>query len=356
MISHRRSTEFARLVEARRRWAGRSRILCVAEMSWMFSGAGWFRSCGIACALAVLVVGCASDRASFEAPATFTPQERREAERLFGLALDRWIARSARLQRVSQRLRIAGRELCGRRISPILGMAVQDLSRMPEVLRGVARRRFGTEKGLVVLAVFPDMAAERAGVQPGDRLVGLEGRRIGEIGDLDVEWYAPDAAVEVELEQNGGAHSVRIRPDPGCEFPAELLLSELINAFADYRGAPKIAFTTSLVREVPDDSVLAMIVGHELAHHILKTNRARESRVRGESRADYVGIYLAAMAGFPLSQDAADVYLVLERDLDRFAKRSGTHPMMPARTLAFRKTLEEIEKRKRDGLPLRPDD
>ena len=151
-------------------------------------------------------------------------------------------------------------------------------------------------------------------------------------------------------------HSVRIRPDAGCEFPAELLLSEEINAFANFGGARSIAVTTSLIREVPDDSVLAMLVGHELAHHILKSNRTRESRVREESRADYVGIYLAAMAGFPLSQDAADVYLVLQSDLYRFAKRSGTHPMMPARSLAFRKTLEEIEKRKRDGVPLRPGD
>jgi hypothetical protein len=301
--------------------------------------------------LAVLVIGCAADPSSVRAPATLTPEHEREVERLFDLALDRWIARSVRLQRISQRLRVAGRELCERRISPIFGAAVQDLSHMPEVLRGVAAGRFGAEEGLAVLAVFPGMGAARAGVQPGDRLLRLGDHRVDEIGDLDVRWNASGAAIEVELERDESVRSVQIQPDPGCRFPARLLLSEMVNAYA---GSDSISVSTSLIREVQDDSALAMVVGHELAHLILKSRRAIGSRVREESRADYLGVYLTAMAGFPLS-DHVDLYLALRRDVNRLAKRTSTHPITPARSLALRKTLEEIEKRKRDGVALRPD-
>ena len=66
---------------------------------------------------------------------------------------------------------------------------------------------------------------------------------------------------------------------------------------------------------------------------------------------DYVSFYLTAIAGYPLTEG---VYykLGLTRDHERLFEK-GSHPTTPARMVAERKTIDEIEEKIRRGEPLR---
>jgi len=129
------------------------------------------------------------------------------------------------------------------------------------------------------------------------------------------------------------------------------------NAKAD---GTNLFVTESLLKLLHDDNELAIVVGHELAHHILGHSKgtsfeyrisstARKLGFRGdlptimdattqvlEAQADQYGILYAALAGYDVSS-AADVYdKVLVSDDD------PTHPPKAERQQKFRERLQNI--------------
>jgi hypothetical protein len=299
--------------------------------------------------------------ASDEAHASQTASE---TERLLEGGLERWIAQISRLQLISQRIRLAGREVCGAFLTPILGAAVLDARETPPPIDSVISRRFGNLDALYVTSVFPGMAAERAGLLPGDAVV-----RIGyHAADEEDDFYSPyvemNQELVLEVDRQGERLTLPIERDEGCAFRARLTVSEEVNAYATReagepfeaeskwrRRIPLNEFTTALLREFQDDRTIAIVVGHELAHDI-DMHRSRHRRftrqARIEERADYIGIYLAVMAGYSLSPDDADFWLEMRRNVNYLNLR-GSHPATPERVIAFRKTLEEIEDKRRRG-------
>lgn len=68
-----------------------------------------------------------------------------------------------------------------------------------ELNPGLARYFDGAREGLLVLRVSPGTPAEQAGLQPGDVVVAIDGRRVREIGDL--RWVvARPRQEEIRLE------------------------------------------------------------------------------------------------------------------------------------------------------------
>jgi predicted Zn-dependent protease len=128
-----------------------------------------------------------------------------------------------------------------------------------------------------------------------------------------------------------------------------LVTQEEVNAYADGKA---VRVYTGLVRAFPDDAMLAQIVGHELGHNIERDSsryaRTGSKHRRQEAIADYIGIYLAAMAGYPIATDTEKRFGLLRRDIRYFGAR-GSHPTTAARDLALRKTLEEIQGKQERG-------
>jgi hypothetical protein len=265
------------------------------------------------------------------------------------LALDRWLERYARLQLISQRIRLAGADLCEDRLSPVLGAAVAEMAFFPVALDYGAFRRFGTLEGLGVIEVFPDMAAARSGLKAGDMILAIDGRAVDDLTQLHRPLYG-ESQPTLEVDRQGERIELVLDRDAGCGFPAEMSLSEAVNAFANKSG---MVFTSALVREVQDDAILATVVGHELAHNILEHTLRAGAPIRQEMQADYLGFYLAAMANYQLVDDP-ELYITVKRDINQVAERTRTHPTGPARTAALRKTIAEISDRRARGLPLEP--
>ena len=306
---------------------------------------------------ALAAVGCArSVPVTGGMPSAATPLEIAEAERLMALSLDSWIEQTARIQRISQKIRIAGRDLCGREVSAVLGAAVIDVDSLTAELRPVALERLGKHGRLHVVEVFPGMPAERAGVVRGDSVVSVAGRLSRRLSRLSRSIGSEVDNVEIEVERDGELLELDLPVELGCGYVAALVRTywgaNQINA--DLRGST-VSIHLALAHELSDDDTLAVVIGHEIAHGILRRELGRwRSGPELEARADRLGCYLAARAGFDLA-DEMKLLEVLMRDLDRLGEKGTTHPATHERTLALRKALEEIEDKRRRGEPLVPD-
>jgi hypothetical protein len=314
------------------------------------------RRLGIAAGAALCVVlGCAvSPARQLGLPPTASGAEIAEAERLSLRALDRWIEHDSRLQRVSQRMRVAGRELCGGDVAPVLGLAVSGHGAVPESYRAAARVRFAGA-GLYVVAVFPGMAAAAAGVEAGDVLLEIASSSVRAERDVYRPRAMLDPAIALRVLRDGTELLLTAESTQGCAYPARLTIAEVVNAAAR-PSARETYFNTALLREVHDDDQLALVVGHEIAHIILgRVLRTWSSRRDTEAEADYIGAYLAARAGHDLDVGDIEVFDTLVfGNVDAVGRRSRTHPITSARTLALRETLDEIERKRRAGEPLEP--
>ncbi|MCP5042895.1 MAG: hypothetical protein GY944_17865 [bacterium] len=304
------------------------------------------RAIAVCCAIATLSM-------AVSVGAEDTDATQGETERLYTLALDHWIDRQTRLHAIAQRISVAGRELCGSAVAPVFGAVVLDLEALHPDLLPTARERFGRKHRFYVTAAFSGMAAQAAGLHPGDAVVEINGREL----DHPSMFYANPRAWEAHstLSVVRGGRDLRLEVEniEGCGFPAEIKVDDEYNAYATGEA---IRFMTAYLRHTDDDLLLAQTVGHEIAHNVLRHPRTRQRSLwgsrRNESQADYLGLYLVAMAGYPLLPGGFEEQM-LGNGIAAFSART-THPTSPQRELAFRKTVEEIERARAAGEPLQP--
>ncbi len=285
-------------------------------------------------------------------PGPETPSAEFETDRLLRLALDHWLDRSNRLQRIAQRLQIAGREICEETVSPIFGATLVDLEGLPVSLQPVARKRFGPKHRFFVTAVFPGMASERAGLKVTDAVLKVNGSLLRN----SKSFYGSEPRLEemnvLEIARKDETLALEVDTQLGCRYPASITVNDQVIAYAT---GETIAVSSGFMRYYTDDTMVAQVVGHELAHNILASPSNRRypwASRRSEARADYVGIYLAAIAGYPLAPGFL-LQLGLTVNVDYFTGHRRTHPTTPARVLAERKTIEEIKGKQKRGEPLR---
>jgi hypothetical protein len=280
-----------------------------------------------------------------DAFATDPPE--REVERLVEASVSLLKERALRLARVAERIRVHGAELCPVQ-SPVLGVVF--LSRK-EIY-------FGDPNAITLLpwdararifAVVEDLPAQRAGLEEGDVVVRIDGKRVGDPEDvrgLRVDSVRSD--FEIEFERERARRVVTVEHVPGCEEAPSLCLHDRVNAWASYH---RTLVTTAMMRFVRSDDELANVVGHELAHNVLQHRGAR----RHEEEADYLGSYFAARAGYDPGRAIDFWKRYATRDLAgmlHHAKRS--HPTYPARIQALEAALREIREKQERGEPLMP--
>lgn len=80
---------------------------------------------------------------------------------------------------------------------------------------------------LIVETVEPGMPADRAGVEPGDQLVGLDGMPVSGIRDYDraMQDFEPGDSLVFTVERDGGMRQLTVKP--GADFPWARYLSVL---------------------------------------------------------------------------------------------------------------------------------
>lgn len=297
-------------------------------------------------------------------------------------SLDRLRQQDGRVAAVSFRLNVANLDLCADR-GPLTGMMVHHALQYGLDIRPVAMRHFGLTGRPAVLTVAPNSPAARAGVEVGDSLVAIDGANFADAGDRlgrDAPTYdetlsaralidkaLADGAGALTVDRAGKRLTLPLVSVAGCAYEAQLLPSEDVSAWADGR---RVFITTAFVRYAVTDDQLAVVLGHELGHNVMKhrariagggpagailgnAGTMRDGLLTVEREADYVGLYLLARAGYDYAA-ARDFWRQYGADFGRSRYAQWSHPGSLERATTLGATAEEIRRKQAAGEPLAP--
>jgi hypothetical protein len=327
------------------------------------------------------LAGCSTVEPVVALPSTGADDLRREAEFQQEGSLGRLRQQDGRVAAISFRLNVANLDLCADK-ALLTGMALHHALQYGRADRAVAMRYFALTGRPSVLTVVPDGPADKAGVRAGDALVSIDGVTFTDVGarsERDGPTYdetlrareqldkaLADGTGTLVIERGGQRRHLTITPVAGCAYEAQLMPSEDLNAWADGR---RVFITTAFVRYATTDDQLAIVVGHELGHNVMR-HRTRIAEggtgailgnagvMRGglltvEREADYVGLYLMARAGFDYGA-AQDFWRNYAADFGRSRYAMWSHPGSLERATNIGATAEEIAAKKAAGEPLTP--
>jgi hypothetical protein len=340
--------------------------------------------------IAVLLTGCAGTVTRLPPldKAAIAQEQQRQQQQV----LDTHIQMLERLQSIAWPVLKANADLCGKATRPSLGLTLSDARRTSRQLRGL-RLQDVPQTGVFIAAVAKDSPAARAGLKAGD---GIAGKDVDAIGKgLNAEMKKQKSATLIKSDGT----RLTLNPEHICSYPVQLTYSNQINAFTT---GSSITFFTGLMRAVPDDSQIQMVLAHELAHAMLKHPRKAtiNSLISGgwllgtvaasggwlvdnvrsligapgpvsyksagaqlvawpygrafEREADYVALYLMARSSSDIGS--------LEPLFGTFSKISPSstwfgisHPITPERILALRAAQTEIDAKRAKSTPLLPE-
>ena len=284
-----------------------------------------------------------------------------------------------RVARVGYRLSVANAGLCPA-VRNSAGWLLHAASQYSPELRPYAAARFGLEGDLPGLLVVPEgSAADLAGLRRGDLLLSVNGEALtrgmtrraaawegveANIGILDLALAA--GPVDLAFRRDGADQTARLTPQRACGYDVQLDPSDELNARADGK---RLFITTAMAGFTATDDELALILGHELAHHVLGHRSWHEAETRGretqtvpafsgsaggaERQADRVGLYLAARAGYdPAIAPGFWRRFAVFNWRVRFP--GWSHPSAEARARALEEAVAEISALQASGQPLVP--
>jgi len=328
------------------------------------------------------------------APQGSAPQIQAEQAKQKALAYESFVNAQSDLYRISLPILSSNAEFCGQNTRPATGISAWNIYAVPQEYRQTAQQLYGVGPTLMVQHVVPNSPGQKAGLRQGDLLLSINGRPIprGENATkaaqqlLDAAGYRQ---IEITYNRGGTKRVSTLTPVQACDYPVLLDNSSAINAYAD---GQKIVISRGITRFANNDSEIALVVAHELAHntmgHVerLKQNTMtgslggfavdallgaagvntgnQFSRIGGaigqqrfsipfEQEADYVGMYYLARAGFPTGQ-VANFWRRMAAEGQASIDMRSSHPTSSERFIAIEQTHAEIQNKKKRNLALRP--
>jgi hypothetical protein len=317
------------------------------------------------------------------APSTnTTPEAQREAELQREMVAQNWLAERRRLIVVGNRIMRANTELCGQYLAPDIGLYLINSESMGTGEYIPALAQAGNLDSRHYVFVVPEGSpVEAAGLRERDRLITVDGWHIpdGRAGAVQLGERLgkrqPLLPMPVVFERDGATFSAEITPKISCSGMFDLVQRTAPSAAANGR---QVAVTTGMMRFASSDDELAIVLGHEIAHNILRHSRQFGDGLRQdaaavrrgedatqligrrfqylqqhEREADYYGLYLTHRAGYTVAA-APGFWRRMAIENPGGIEGSLTHPTTADRVVGIENTLAEIAARQMANQPLRP--
>lgn len=241
---------------------------------------------------------------------------------------------SARVARISRRLRVANAALCDVTRDDA-GLSTHRLRDYPEALQPLALHFMDIgPQGRFIRSLVPGSPADEAGLRIGDQI--LSG------------WPA-EAGQALTITGRDQPQTINLPTDRACHIPTFVIQSSEMNAATDGR---EIDLSTTLVEQVGDDNALALIIAHEMAH-VIRGHVQDNAGWAQELIADADALVLMRNAGFDIAGTIASWEAGIEAHRQSQAM-SATHPPVDIRLRNLQEIQATIEAQPSGVLPLRP--
>lgn len=222
------------------------------------------------------------------------------------------------LQRLSQddlrvgslgfRLTTANAKRCAKQV-PATGLILHSIDQFHGAWRDAAVRLYGPIGGVSVAGVVGHSPSALAGIEPGDELIAVNGKRLdpaeikgsGSTTRRDQAEEAlislpPQDAIQISVVRAGKARDFVLRPVPACRARFEVVSGSARFARTDGR---LVQLGQALVGSLSDEDI-AFVLSHELAHSILE-HRAQLAPWEQQGRS-----WVAAKKRFELAREFED--------------------------------------------------
>lgn len=338
----------------------------------------------VAVAAVLLLYGCGS-RSSV--PKVSKEAVEAEAARQVAFGFETLVSETRRLQSVAFPIMSASAAYCTENAVPLYGLSVLTLDNLDEELRAVASQRLGLDNQVNVVHTVKGSPSRRAGLAPGDRIIGIDGKEIGDsIKGMERLARAlgrakSSSTLRVTILRQGRQLTLPMRPVPGCA--TQVILSG-IGDDEDLVKSGAIVVHRRTLRMAGSDDELALVVGHELGHIIARHLKQKRNDADGyfgglpvseqipadakdtggddgrgdfsekeEAEADYLGLYFVARAGISI-ENAERLWRKVAQEDPRTLGFAEIHPTSPLRFLTIGKTRDEIAIKQQTKVPLNP--
>lgn len=307
------------------------------------------------------------------------------------IALQTMAEERARLDRVAYPILTKAQSMCGDKVVYNYGWMLSNRFSIDKNFREAAQTAFGLDDAIRVRSLIDGAAAMKAGLKVGDKIVAIGDQTLPQAEEgakqiSDAKWresLGKLSELSVVVERPEGRSTVVLRGEKACSYGVAFATGDAVNAYADGKN---IVVFRGLMRMTKNDTELALVVGHELAHNAMghlekkKQNAGLGSLVdllaafRGvntqgafgkmgagaysqdfEAEADYVGLYMLAATGVDITE-APKFWrrMAAENPGSINSNHAASHPATSYRFLALEKTVQEIEEKKRNNQPLVP--
>ena len=196
-------------------------------------------------------------------PLTGTSDEAGEELRLNYLALDLMLEGQARVMRIADRMRIAGADLCGRKIAPVIGVyaprwqSIRDRWREKDFVDPfveAAQQRYALGSDPRVLVLVPGLAADRAGLQAGDLVTAVDGKPTKRVEIDLLRNRGKSGVVRLTVEREGEIATLELDAEMGCSIVSRFTFGTSINAYAmSFGNLTGIYFYSGILEFLPAD-------------------------------------------------------------------------------------------------------
>lgn len=308
------------------------------------------------------------------------------------LSLQQQIKYQQQLENVAWPVLAAALPLCdGEFQRRDLGFSVASLSSFPPHYTEAAKSILNMGDALQVMTVATGSPAMTAGIKVGDRLLSMNGLLVargkdaGKFFDTTLaSLLEQDNAIKLNIERAGAPLEITLKGQMLCYFPPVATMGDEVNAYADGKH---IVVSKGMLRFAENDLELSTVIAHELAHNIMHHMDAKKSNywlgtvadiaaalagvnTQGsfsrmgamaysqdfESEADYVGVYVQALAKQPIENVAGFWRRMAAEHPGGIKENHGSsHPSTPERFIAIENTVQEIRNKQKAGFALVPD-
>ena len=251
-----------------------------------------------------------------------------------------------------------------------------------------------------IINIVKNSPADKAGLTVGDVILELEGFTFPEgknaLKKISKHFkdFEEKEIKKIKIDRNGEILKFDINQSKICNYPIIFTQDKIVNAYADGKS---IIMTQGMVDYAKDDNEIALVIAHELAHNDRGHLDAKKKNtlimgsigfildlmtiyysggtaggdaqntemwskigseaysVEFEKDADYGGVYYAYRAGYDIS-NVKNFWERIGSENPKQIAISSTHPATAERYLQIEKTVEEINKKKSDGLALIPNE